>query len=163
MLQKLEFDFELGESIVNQIKLLDKVLSELNVACLNENSDFIVNRESAGTFFLIFEVSPQNKNTVNMLLLLEGGGLRIDIDGISETFEWSNRTLQESEKKAIDFIKELFTSYILLEYFPSRTTMSLFDSTGTRVKQYTLRNYLSLTGLFKRDYEQSLFFPIYQL
>ena len=163
MLQKLEFDFELGEPIVNQIKLLDKVLSELNVACLNENPDFIVNRESAGTFFLIFEVSPQNKNTVNMLLLLEGGGLRIDIDGINETFEWSNKTLQESEREAIDFIKELFTSYVLLEYFPSRTAMSLFDSSGTRVKQYTLRNYLSLMGLFKRDPEQSLFFPIYRL
>ena len=163
MLKKLEFNFELGEPIVNQIEFLDKVLSELNVDCLNENPDFIVNRDSAETFFLIFEVSPQKKNTVNMLLLLEGGGLRIDIDGINETFEWSNKSLQESEREAVDFIKELFTSYILLEYFPSRTTMSLFDSKGTRLKQYTLRNYLSLMGLFKSEYEQSLFFPIYQL
>jgi hypothetical protein len=163
MLQKLEFDFELGEPIVNQIRLMDKVLSELNVASLNENPDFIVNRESAATFGLDFQVSPQNKNTVNLWLVLEGGGLRIDIDLIPETFEWSNKTLEESEREVIDFIKELFTSYILLEYFPSRTTMSLFNSRGVRTKHYTLRKYLSLMGIFKRDSEQSLFFPIYQL
>jgi hypothetical protein len=163
MLQKLEFDFELGEPIVNQIRLLDKVLIELNVAALNGNPDFIVNRESAGTFGLRFQVSPQNKNTVNLWLFLEGDGLRIDIDGIPETFEWAYKNLLESEKEVIDFIKELFTSYILLEYFPLRTTMSLFDSKGRRTKQYTLRNYLSLMGLFKRNSEQSLFFPIYQL
>jgi hypothetical protein len=95
--------------------------------------------------------------------VLEGGGLRIDIDLIPETFEWSNKTLEESEREVIDFIKELFTSYILLEYFPSRTTMSLFNSRGVRTKHYTLRKYLSLMGIFKRDSEQSLFFPIYQL
>jgi len=163
MLQKLEFDFELGEPIVNQIRLLDKVLSDLNVATLNENPDFVVNRESAGTFGLNFDVSPQNKNTVHLWLLMEGDGLRIDIDGIPETFEWSNKNLQESENEVIDFIKELFTSYILLEYFPTRTTMSLFNSKGIRTKQYTLRKYLSLMGLFKKDFEQNLFFPIYTL
>lgn len=163
MLKKLEFDFELGEPIVNQIRLLDKMLRELNVVNLNENPDFIVDRESAGTFFLRFNVSSQNKNTVNMRLLLEGDGLRIDIDGINETFEWSNKNLQESENEVINFIKELFTSYILLEYFPSRTTMSLFDSRGVRTKQYTLRKYLSLMGVFKKDSEQNLCFPIYPL
>lgn len=161
MLKKLEFDFELGEPIVNQIRLLDKVLSELGVNDLNENFDFVVDRESAGTFFLRFNVSSQNKNTVNIRLLLEGDGLGIDIDGINETFEWSNKNLQESESEAINFIKELFTSYILLEYFPSRTTMSLFDSRGVRIKQYTLRKYLSLMGIFKKDSEQNLCFPIY--
>ncbi len=163
MQKKLEFDFELGEPIVNQMRLLDKVLSELNVANLNENPDFIVNRESAATFGLDFQVFPQNKNTVNLWLLLEGDGLRVDIDRIPETFEWSYKNLLESEREAIDFIKELFTSYILLEYFSSRTTMSLFDSKGLRTKQYTLRNYLSLMGIFKSDSEQSLFFPIYTL
>jgi hypothetical protein len=158
---KLEFDFELGQPIVNQIRLLDKVLSELNVPTLNDNPDFIVNRESAGTFRLDFQIFPQKKNTVDLWLLLEGDGLRVDIDGIPETFEWSCEDLLESEREAIDFIKELFTSYILLEYFPSRTTMSLFDSTGLRTKQYTLRYYLSLMGIFKSDSEQTLFFPIY--
>ena len=163
MPEKLEFDFELGEPIVNQIKLLDKVLSELNVAALNENPDFTVRRESACTFGLDFTVSPQNKNTVNLWIVLEGGGLRIDVDTIPETFEWSCKDLLESEREVIDFIKELFTSYILLEYFPTRTTMSLFNSRGVRTKQYTLRYYLTLMGLFKTDSKQNLFFPIYQL
>ncbi len=157
----MEFDFELGEPIVNQIRILDKVLSELNATKLKENPDFIVDQESAGTFGIRFKVSPQNKNTVQMHLLLEGDGLRIDIDGIPETFEWSNKNLEELDREAIDFIKELFTSFVLMEYFPSQTTMCLFNSKGVRTKHYTLRNYVSLTGIFKRDSEQSLFFPIY--
>jgi hypothetical protein len=163
MEKKFEFDFELGKPILNQIRLLDNVLNELNVANLNENPDFIVNRESAGAYGLDFSVSPQNKNTVQLGLFLQGDGLRIDIDGIPETFEWSDKNLLESERETIDFIKDLLTSYILLEYFRSRTKMSLFNSKGIRTKQYTLMYYPSLLGIFKKDSKQNLFFPFYTL
>lgn len=163
MLEKLEFDFELGEPIVTQIRLLDKVLSELNVAELNENPDFIFNRESAGTFSLRCQLSPSDKNTVNMHLFFEGDGLRIDIDGIPEAFEWSIKQLQKSENEVVNFIKELFTSHILMEYYPSRTTMSFFDSNGVRTDKFVLRRYFSFAGIFRKEPEQSIYFPIYKL
>ena len=101
----MEFTFELDETIINQIKILDKALIQLKAAKLLENDEFIVDQESAGTFFIRFMLSPKNRNTIQLHLLLEGDGLRLDVDGIEETFEWSTKNLKESETEVINFIK----------------------------------------------------------
>ncbi|MCA1622505.1 MAG: hypothetical protein LC768_00395 [Acidobacteria bacterium] len=157
----MEFSFELDDLIINQVRFLDKILNGLNVANIEDNPDFLINRESAGTFFLQIQILPKNRNTVPIHIFLEGDGLRIDIDGIPETFEWANKDLEESETMVSNFINELLTSYILLEYFGNRTTMSLFNSKGMQTKYYKLRSYLPFTGMFKKASEKRLFFPIY--
>jgi hypothetical protein len=159
----MEFTFELDKTVVNQIRFLDRILNELNVANIEDNPDFHINRESAATFFLQIQVLPKNRNTVPIHIFLEGSSLRIDIDGIPETFEWVNKDLEESETMVVSFIKELLTSYILLEYLGNRTTMSLFNSKGIQTKYYELRSYMpSFRGMFKKTSEKRLFFPIYQ-
>lgn len=154
-----ELSFELGKPVLYQLTILDKVLIDLGLPPVSENSDFVIHKSSS-TFGLDMSVIRLGRNTVPTDFLLEGDGMRIDIDSIPETFEWANESMENSEE-IVDFIKQLFTSYVLMEYCGSHTEMSLFNSEGELVYKTILRYYNFFGSFFYRDCQKKLFLPIY--
>lgn len=161
----MEFTFELDKTITDKINFLDEILHELEAVEIQENPDFIINSKSASTFYLQIQIKSSQKNTVPIHIFLEGSSLRIDIDGIPEAFEWTNKDIEKPKGYVVSFIKQLLTSYVLLEYYGSHTIMCFFDNKGQLIYETTLRYYNLLPSFFirflSRTCEKKLFLPIY--
>ena len=108
-----DLTFELGDRVVYQLTILNAVLKELGLPPVSESPDFEIH-ESSGTFGLDMSVVRSGRNTVPINLYLESGGLRIDVDHIPEAFEWSTQAMEDSSEVR-SFIKQLLTSYVLME------------------------------------------------
>ncbi len=156
----MDLTFELGDTVVYQLAILDKILRDFGLLPVFENSDFVIDKGSSSTFGLDMSLVRLGRNTVPIDFLLEGGGMRIDIDSIPETFVWANKNMENSEE-VVCFIKQLFTSYVLMEYCGSHTVMCLFNSEGQLVYKTTLRYYSFLGSFLKRECQKKLFLPIY--
>lgn len=157
-----EIDFEFDEIILNQLRILNTVLDNLAKLPVFENDDFIIDKDSAGTFFLRIKLSNLNKGTIPIDILLEGDGLRLDILYLSETFEWSRNQISSDKANIIKFFQQLLTSYILIESCGSsqkKSRMYLFDETGHFIEKYVLRGFIhNFSGW---DCDKQLFFPYY--
>jgi hypothetical protein len=150
------------EKVLDKINLLNSIFSELNKPHLFENPNFVID-DLTWEYWLKIKLHPSNKNCVSINIILATDKVQIDVDNIHEIFEWSNKDLEESRNNVINFIKEIFTSYILLEYCNSNTQMYLFNANGLFIKKYNLTTSIGgfIDGFLRRNCNQRLFFPIY--
>lgn len=146
----------------DRINLLNTVLSELNAPNLLENPDFLIDRESLRSHLVIITVNSVNKKNCPLVIMLEEDSIRLDIFGLNESFEWSKEDIEKSRGKIISFFKQIFTSYILIEYWGTphkKSSMSLFDENGFFLEKFLLRGVIHWFN--GQNQVQQLFFPIY--
>ncbi len=155
----MKLAFELGDTVLYQLAILDKVLIDIRLQPVFENTDFIIH-DSSSTFGLDLSVVRLGRNTVPIDFMLEGGGMRIDVDSIQETFEWSNESMKNTDEVS-SFIKQLLTCTVLMEYCGSHTSICLFQNDGKPVFKSILRYYSFFGSFFYKDCEKKLFLPIY--
>lgn len=152
---------EFSDNTIHHIELINSVLDDIGVPRLFENSDFVADMDSAGYYSLVIDVAPGNRRTGPFTLFL-GDGIRLDVCGINESFEWTNEQIFTSRASITDFFKKLFTSYILMESCGSanaKSRMYLFDKEGNFVEKYALRGFVQKFSGW--ECEKVLFTPIY--
>lgn len=160
-----QLDFELSDLVIKNVYFLDSILSEIIVQPISENADFTINKDSSGTYSLDIKVNSKSQNVAELDIFLQSDGIRIDVDGIPELFEWGNKHLEVSKDEAIATIKNIFTGYFLIERSGRSIFINLFDTNGFHYKTISRNNFLHfLTGTYlKTNSFQRLFLPIYPL
>lgn len=146
----------------HQINLLDSVLNSIGVQSLFENPDFSIDKESLGYHHVMVNIFSGRKKSVPLILFLEGDGIRLDVCGINEAFEWANKDIYTSGESVASFFKKLFTSYVLMESCGSanaKSRMYLFDKKGLLIDKYMLRGFIHRYSGW--DCDKALFVPIY--
>lgn len=130
-----------------------------------ENPNFTFSKDSSGTNSLGFQIVSSKNNSVILDIFLESDGIRIDIDGISEAFEWSNKDIKNSKEKVAKLIKYLFTGYILIETQNASRFIQIFDAEGFFIRSFSRNNSLHFyTGLYIFRYKtyRRLFLPMFE-
>lgn len=159
-------NIEFEESVKLKIELFDDLLSDLGKQTLLENPDFTLDTESSNAYAAIFAVNSQtNSNAANMWLHVMGDGLRLDIDGIPELFEWSDEQVRDSRKEVVTFLAHLLTGYIMIETHGSRRFVEIYDSRGNFVDWVSRNKTIHMiTGLRVSRFQthRRLFLPFYQ-
>lgn len=143
-------DIEFDESLIRNVRLFDEVLKELGELPLFENRKFTV-YSSPGIFphYLVMETTNEKENTVPITVWFEGDSLRIDLEEISETFDWSKENIDNEREKVVEFIRNLFTGYILIETRGASRFIQIFDADGSFVQPLSYNNlFHMLTGLY---------------
>ena len=109
-------NYEFEDYVLENIKLFDEVLNELGEPALLKNKNFSPFLDFLTTSRqLVVELDSLKPNALPIVIWFEADGLRIDIEQMNETFDWSKKQIEESGEKVIELIKNLFTGYILIE------------------------------------------------
>lgn len=110
------------------------------------------------------ETTNNIKNTLPITIWFEADDLRIDIDGIPETFEWAKKHIDQDKNAVIQFIDNLFTGYVLIDYRGSSARfVQMFDADGFFVRSFSRNVLLHIFGLYllrQKDYRK-LFLPLF--
>jgi hypothetical protein len=147
------------KEISEKMGVVNKVLEKINVPHLIENPDFSIDEMSMESW-LQMNLKDKGKNRIPLSLTFTPTGLEVRLDRIAEAIDWSDKDLKESNAVINIMLKNLFTSYVLVEYYgSSRTRISLFSQDGKCTNNFKYSEGLSLKG--KR--EDRLYFPIYSL
>ncbi len=159
-------DYEFNEQLLKNVGLFDEVLKELGEPSLLENDnfapflDFLVIESN-----LVLEVITRKSNTLPIIIWFECNDLRIDIDGIPETFEWAKKHIDQDRNAVIELIRNLFTGYVLIDYRGnSGRFIQIFDSNGDFVRCLSRNNtFHMITGRFLFRYKdyRKLHLPLF--
>ena len=162
-------DYEFDEQLIKNVGLFDEVLIECGEQQLLENQNFTVakNFDLSPNYivsYLIVESTHKVKNSLPIRILFEGDGLRIDIDGIPETFEWAAKHIDEDRNSAIELIRNLFTGYVLIETHGASRFIQMFDANGDFLDAISHNNlFHMITGLYLFRYKnyRKLYLPTF--
>lgn len=158
-------EFEFDEQLLSNVKLFDEVLNEVGEAPLFENQNFTV-WSSHGVLpsYLVMETTNNKSNNLPIMIWFEGEDLRIDINNIPETFEWTKKQIDEDRSSVIELIRNLFTGYVLIEIRGGSRFIQIFDSNGFFVDALSRNNWLHFfTGLYLFRYKnfRRLYLPMF--
>lgn len=125
-------DIEFNEHIQRNIGLFNEVLEKCGELPLLENENFTTFLDfQTNSNSLVLEYLQKKENTISITIWFEYDYLRIDIDEIPETFEWAKEHIDKDEGKVVEFIENLFTGYILIDYRgKSARFVQMFDKNG---------------------------------
>lgn len=158
-----EFEFE--SFLLDNVKLFDEVLQELGEPPLFENSNFSV-YSSPGIYphYLVMETNNEKENTLPITIWFEARDLRIDIEEINESFDWSKKQIEENRASVLEIIRNLFTGYVLIETRGSSRFIQIFDKDGFFVNSFSYNSlFHMLTGLYLFRYKnyRRLYLPMF--
>ena len=158
-------DFEFEDFLLDNVALFDEVLRQLGEPPLLENENFTV-WSSPGVLpnYLVLENAGEKANALPMLIWFEGEDLRIDIEGISETFEWAKKHIEEDRNSVVELIRNLLTGYVLIESRGGSRFVQIYDSNGFFVNAFSRNNWLHFfTGLYLFRYKnyRRLYLPMF--
>jgi len=155
------FDFEIDKGVIDNVNFLNEILDDLNAGPVTENPDFVLDKNSSGKFGInIWGRSLKGENSAEMWIEVGSDHIRLDLDGINETFEWANS--KKSREEVADFIRHIFTGHILIETRRSSRFIQIFASDGSLFHSSSHNNLLHmLTGLYlwRRKTFRRLFSP----
>jgi hypothetical protein len=154
-------DIEFEEYVIDTIKLFNSVLAKLNVTGLLENSDFKV--YEGFTFESVLSLTLEKTNCVSLYIMLDEG-IRIDIDGIPESCEFSKQDLIEKKDETVNIIKLIFSGYLMIEYRKYSKYINFFYDDGKAWGIWSFNSLWIMLGNFyikNRVPNQRLFLPIY--
>lgn len=158
---------EFEDGVKAHIQLFDDLLAGIGAAPIFENHDFSFNNESSNAYAAIFDVVSQtNPNAAVMWLHLMGDGIRLDIDGINELYEWSDKHIKDSRDDVVPFLGQVLTGFILIETHGSGRFVEIFDSSGNFVTWISRNNTIHMiTGLRISRYKsyRRMFLPFYRV
>jgi hypothetical protein len=158
-------DHEFDERVQSHIKLFDEVLARLGRDEIFRNSDFELGNESCGTFQAVFDVHSTTKsNAVDMWLHFTADGIRLDLDGINELFEWSADEISCSPQKVSEFLTQIFTGYILIEGQAGKRFVEIFDRNGHLFEWTSYNDFWHMVSgvhIVRHKTSRRLFLPFY--
>ena len=158
-------NYKFESYLLDNVKLFDEVLNECGQPSLLENSHFSQFLDFPTTSrYLVVELNTLKSNTVPIVIWFEGEDLRIDIEGMNETFDWSKKQIEETREKIVELIRNLFTGFILIETRKSSRFILIFDADGFFVQALSYNNlFHMLTGLYLFRYKNyhRLYLPIF--
>ena len=163
MNDKPAYDFD--ERIQSHVKFFDEVLAALGHSGVFKNPDFEFGKDGSGFGQALFDVrSTTQANAVGMWLHFTTEGIRLDLDGMNELFEWSADEIYRSPQKISEFLIRIFTGYILIETRGGKRFLEIFDSQGQFFEWTSYNDFLHmLTGMHIAKYktDRRLFLPFY--
>ncbi len=163
-------DYEFDEQLLKNVELFDEVLKELGEPILFENANFrfVQNFGLSPDYLvthLLIETAQTKSNTLPIHIWFEANDLRIDIDGIPETFEWAKKHIEQDRNSVKELIRNLFTGYVLIDEKGSSKFIQIFDTDGKFVNCQSRNNlFHMITGRFLfrfRDYRK-LYLPLFR-
>lgn len=154
-------NFEFEDSLLDNVKLLDDVLSEVGEPPLFENENFSPFLGFAITSrHFVLELTSSKANALPLTFWFGGGCLRIDIDRLNETFEWSNEQIKADRDSVISLILNHLTGYVLIETRGAARFVQIFDSNGFCANSFTYNNFFPIF-LFRHDNYRRLYLPVF--
>jgi len=143
--------------ISKKIEIVDVVLEEINVPNLLKSPDFYVDEMSINSCLRVNFVD-KGENKIPLSLTFTPTGLEVRLDKVNEAIDWSDKDFMESNTVIKSVLKNLFTSYVLVEHYGYyRTRISLFGQDGMCTNIIKHQEGISFKGK-RRD---RLYFPIY--
>lgn len=143
-------NYEFESHLLDNVKLFNEVLAECGEPSLLENEnfspflDFLISSR-----YLVLELNSSKPNALPIVIWFESDDLRIDIEEMNETFDWSRKQIQEKPTEVIEIIKNLFTGYVLIESRKSSRFVQIFDADGFFVRAFSYNNlFHMITGLY---------------
>lgn len=158
-------NYEFESYLLDNIKLFDEVLNECGELSLLENKhfspflDFLITSRH-----LVVELNTSKPNALPIVIWFEAQDLRIDIDQMNETFDWSRNQIQETREKVVELIRNLLTGYMSIETRSSSRFVQIFDAEGFFVQELSYNNlFHMITGLylFRHKNFRRLYLPIF--
>ncbi len=106
--------YEFESYLLYNVKLFDDVLVECGEPPLLENENFSTFWDFLTTSnYLLLEYLQKKNNTIPLTIWIENDSLRIDIDGIPETFEWAKKHIDEDRGIRLQNLLKIFLQIIL--------------------------------------------------
>lgn len=157
--------FEFEDFLLDNVKLFDEVLAECGEVALLENKYFSPFLDFPITSrYLTVELNTLKPNTLPIVIWFESDDLRIDIEEMSETFDWSREQIEETREKVIELIRNLLTGFISIETRGASRFVQIFDKDGFFANSFSYNNWFHLlTGLYLVRYKnyRRLYLPIF--
>ncbi|NDV60154.1 hypothetical protein [Bacteroides sp. 519] len=148
-----------SKEINKKIDLINSIFDELSVPHLLENPDFSVYYMSSETWLSV-SLEHKKDNRIPLWITITKNTIEIRLDRISEAITLSDNFLKTSPANARLKLINVFTSYILVEYYGSfRTQMRLFNPEGECTNIFNYYQGISFWGKRK----SKLYSPIYSL
>lgn len=160
-------NYEFENCLLDNIKLFDEVLADCNEPPLLENKHFSPFLDfPISSKYLTVELKTLKPNQLPIVFWFEGENLRIDIEQMSETFEWSKKQIEESRDKVIELVRNLLTGCVSIEIHGASRFIQIFDANGFFVQAFSYNNLFHLlTGLYLFRYKnfRRLYLPIFSI
>jgi hypothetical protein len=158
-------DYEFESYLLDNIQLFNEVLDECGELPLLENKNFSPFLDFLITSrYLVVELNTSKPNALPIVIWFEAEDLRIDIDQMNETFDWSRKQIQETREKVAELIRNLLTGYVSIETRSSSRFVQIFDADGFFVQELSYNNlFHMLTGLYLSSHKnfRRLYLPIF--
>lgn len=158
-------NYEFERYLLDNVKLFDEVLDELDEPPLFENPNFrVFSGITSFERYLVMETTNQKPNTLPVMIWFEMDDLIIDIAGMRETFEWSKGQISKDRNSVIELIRNLFTGFVLIDDKNSSKFIQVFDSNGDFVNCQPRNNlFHMITGrfLFRFKDIRKLYLPLF--
>lgn len=158
-------NYEFEDYLLENVQLFDEIFVELGESPLLENENFAPFLDfEIFSHYLVLECVSKKQNTIPIIIWFEGSDLVIDIDGNRESLEWSKKQIQEDRNSVLEFIRNLFTGYILVDYKGSSRFIQIFDSAGNLFHCFSYNNLFHMvTGryLLNQKGYRNLYFPLF--
>lgn len=158
-------DYEFEDYLLDNVKLFDEVLSEFHEFPLLENKNFSPFLDfSITSQYLVLQLNSSKPNNLPIIIWFEGEDLRIDIEQMNETFDWSKKQVVENREEVIKLVRNLFTGYVSIETRGASRFVQIFDANGFFVHSFSYNNlFHMLTGLYLFRYKnyRRLYLPIF--
>lgn len=124
-------DFEFEQTLLANVRLFDEILSQFGEPPLFENENFAPYLDFVITSrHVVLELISSKTSTLPVTFRLGAGSLRIDIDRMNETLEWSNEQIEAEKSSVVSLISNLLTGYVLIETRNASRIIRIFDADG---------------------------------
>ncbi len=157
-----EFDFH--EIVGRQIRIINEILHSVGAGNIFDNADVTFDEWLQSENYLKFKLLRYKRNSIVVDFHFQSDGMRIDVEGNDESYDFSRETILNEEPKVKEILERLISCPILIESKGNSSFVNLFNPDGSRFAVWSLQ---SFSGLFFRGYwksqmmDQHLFDPIY--
>jgi hypothetical protein len=143
--------------VTYKIELVNSILNELNALPLEINKDFIIDETFHQKHYVKFKI--QIPGSIALQLIFVSDALQINIDRTNESFEWSNKQIEDNENAVKDFIKMIFTCSIMVKYCGLNYTKIYFYNAD----RHCIYTFKFITGFYLNIHcKTKEYVPIYQ-
>ncbi len=119
----------------------DEIFLKLNQTKLYENQNFKVNAKFSNEFSTLFD-STEKDNRVNISFWIgKNNSVEFFIDRTNELPTFSKKILQSNPNEFYDFIFDLFSSRLLVQYNGNKTTIHFLNSNGDKFRKLEFQDF----------------------
>lgn len=145
------------QEVVDKINIVNEVLLEMGQSPLLENTDFVIDEMSKGSWLKV-DIVDTGRNNVPLAFIFSKSGLSVRIDRIDEAIDLSDVLIRKSSTQVKAMLKDIFTCSVLVKYYGSvYTVMKFYGKDGSCTKTFRCM----VLFLDKPKQKERLYLPIY--